>query len=532
MAQSTRRLRIAYLLEDTYEPWGGVEMILREAEALRERGHELTLYSHSPRPDWAEVTVRYEQLESFDRTHLEPQDILIGSFFTTVEAARIAGLGRPVHYCQGFEADSPDASEIQASVDAAYLLQGLDRLVISPLLQRRLRERYGIESHLIPYGVRRELFAPGEASAAAARSQARIALIGPWEVSWKDIRTGVRAVRALHEARGGVQLVRVSPTPILDEEREAWGDVPVEWHVKLRQDQMPEIYRSCDVFLGTSNGGAEGFFLPAMEAMSCGIPTILTDIECFRQYSPQHDFTSFVRPGDAAALAQELARYLEDPALREQRRQRGLEVAATHDFERHVDALERYFDGLVAPGAALLEGAPPALPKGEDEALVIQQRACHELMRLATGPFSRRESRLAALDAMLCIDPQHVTALHWTARILADSEPERALECLERALEVDPLSPGLNRRHGQVLANLGRMEEAHAALLRSVELGQPGGNVFLELCLVGTRRGNWNELAEWISEAGQRGPLDELGQELFAKLQQSIASSGFAAVRS
>jgi len=40
------------------------------------------------------------------------------------------------------------------------------------------------------------------------------------------------------------------------------------------QEQMAGLYRSCDVFVSSYRG--EGFCLPALEAMSCGVPVILT----------------------------------------------------------------------------------------------------------------------------------------------------------------------------------------------------------------------------------------------------------------
>ncbi|MCZ2132203.1 MAG: glycosyltransferase [Bacteroidetes bacterium] len=42
----------------------------------------------------------------------------------------------------------------------------------------------------------------------------------------------------------------------------------------LTEEQMAELYRSCDVFVSPYRG--EGFSLPALEAMACGLPVIVT----------------------------------------------------------------------------------------------------------------------------------------------------------------------------------------------------------------------------------------------------------------
>jgi glycosyltransferase involved in cell wall biosynthesis len=43
----------------------------------------------------------------------------------------------------------------------------------------------------------------------------------------------------------------------------------------LTQDEMVSLYRSCDVFISPYRG--EGFCLPALEAMACGLPVVVTE---------------------------------------------------------------------------------------------------------------------------------------------------------------------------------------------------------------------------------------------------------------
>jgi hypothetical protein len=52
---------------------------------------------------------------------------------------------------------------------------------------------------------------------------------------------------------------------------------PIEWHRQVPPASMGNYYRSLDVLMVTS-GPEEGFFLPAVEAMACGVPTVLTDV--------------------------------------------------------------------------------------------------------------------------------------------------------------------------------------------------------------------------------------------------------------
>lgn len=50
---------------------------------------------------------------------------------------------------------------------------------------------------------------------------------------------------------------------------------PYKWQFEIRKEHMPNIYALFDVLLSPSS--TEGFAIPIIEAMSCGIPAIVTD---------------------------------------------------------------------------------------------------------------------------------------------------------------------------------------------------------------------------------------------------------------
>ncbi|MGP0030533.1 MAG: glycosyltransferase family 4 protein [Acidimicrobiales bacterium] len=90
---------------------------------------------------------------------------------------------------------------------------------------------------------------------------------------------------------------------------------------------------------------AEGFGLPALEAMACGAPLVTTEGTAMAEVA--RDAALLVRPGDAAMLAEALQAVLDGGTASTdtaQRRARGLRLAAAHTWEasatRHVEAYE------------------------------------------------------------------------------------------------------------------------------------------------------------------------------------------------
>ncbi len=518
-----RKLRIAYLLEESIEAWGGVQMVFREADALTELGHELCIYSKTEAPSWHRPRCRFVTVPDFDPRFLEIHDLVIGTYFPTVLPALLSACGRPVHYCQGYEGDSPQMAEALFFIESVYQLEGLSHVTISPFLAERLQDRFGLSPRIVPYGVRDDLYRPLPTPREVS-GRLRVAVVGPWEVSWKDIPTGVHAARIAHERGLAIELVRVSPTPCTAAERKAYGDLPVEWHEKLDQQEMPELYRSCDLFLGTSNGGAEGFFLPAMEAMACGLPVVLSDIACFRQYRSPADYCSFIAPGDAEGFAAEITRLSESKEERLRLRTLSLEVAELHTFTRHLEAIAEVYQELVPRGAALSEGASPydprqELPEGDFDRIAMVQR----LLAHAGAPGVEFEQAKDAIGCALKLDPASAAAWNKLARVHCNENDTRAaLDALHEGRRVDTKSPTLARLEGLVHFERGEYEDAAQALERACEYLHSGASVRLELSIALLKSGRIAQAEERWREAIEIGSYDERAHQLHAQIQTAF----------
>jgi TolB-like protein/Tfp pilus assembly protein PilF len=77
-----------------------------------------------------------------------------------------------------------------------------------------------------------------------------------------------------------------------------------------------------------------------------------------------------------------------------------------------------------------------------------------------------------AFEQAIQLDPNYATAYHWYGDILVTflGRPQEAIPLLQRALELDPLSPVINITLGQAFDGLGRFDDAMAQYLKTIEI--------------------------------------------------------------
>ena len=218
--------------------------------------------------------------------------------------------------------------------------------VIAPseYTRRDLLETYGLDPArvtAIPLAVSPR-FRPVEDAGEVGRVKGRYGIAGEYVLAVgsiqprKNLARLLRAYSALRRERGRSnlpQLVLVGKQAWLygdtlrTIEEEGLGDsVLLTGYVS--EDDLPALYTGALLFAYPSF--YEGFGLPPLEAMSCGAPVLTGD----RTSLPEvvGDAALTVDPFDTDALADGLARLIDDDALRADLRERGLTRARRFDW--------------------------------------------------------------------------------------------------------------------------------------------------------------------------------------------------------
>jgi glycosyltransferase involved in cell wall biosynthesis len=130
-------------------------------------------------------------------------------------------------------------------------------------------------------------------------------------------------------------LVRISQWPLIDAERELAE--PDEFHCHLSPPEVARTVAACDLLLAPS-WDQEGFGMPVLEAMACGVPVVASRIAAFEGFASSA--ASLVSPHDARGFAEAARRVLTDRPRWRRMRRTGLSTAQRFSERRVVREVE------------------------------------------------------------------------------------------------------------------------------------------------------------------------------------------------
>ncbi len=329
-------LRVIYVTEDT-GVGGGHRDIFEHVNRLRERGHDAQVWSLGGRPDWFELDA---PVRSFDG-YKELADALEGE--RAIKVATWWNTGHPVwraavrhgiavFFVQDVETSYyPHDETMRHHVLASYR-QEFRYMTISGYNAERLRELGVPDPALIPPGIDLETFRPLDG---VPRREDMLLALGRSN-PLKNFPLTVDAWQALGADRPELTLFGIEPEVTPAAGRTRYVERPSDGGVN-------QLFNECTVFLQTSTH--EGFCLPPLEAMATGAAVVCTDAHGNRDFCVDGE-NCLIPEGDVASVSGAVRRLFEDPALRARLGEKGLKTAAEYAWERRIDELERFYEGI------------------------------------------------------------------------------------------------------------------------------------------------------------------------------------------
>ena len=353
---------------------GGIKIVSQHVKLLNEMGYETLLITKYLSADLnlAEVNLYDKPIILKTGDDFPDCDLYVGTAFNDVEMLFSRGRGRVVHLCQGYEpidytsrikgevikerylrkgifsiflkyADILKFKKRIRKIESIYALPTIKAAVSRHLLEL-IERRFHQKCFLIQNGIDSNIFHPHERRAWGENGRIKILSVGPMQVGFKGIPDTLQSIKILREKGIPLEFTRVSPYP--PSENEEVGRVVNQYYMNLREKEMVELYRNTDIFISSSLEG-EGFGLPAMEALACGVPSILTEISSYKNFDEKMDFAYFVPTHRPDKIAEGVLSFMEDRELRTKCVERGIDVVKGFTLERTKQDLTNFLKGLM-----------------------------------------------------------------------------------------------------------------------------------------------------------------------------------------
>ncbi|MDE0160775.1 MAG: glycosyltransferase family 4 protein [Acidimicrobiaceae bacterium] len=227
-------------------------------------------------------------------------------------------------------------------------------LTVSESSKRDIADDHGVPPeriHVVPVGVDPELFAP---LPEIARVPGRLITTASADVTMKGLSFLLEAVAKLRTERH-IELTIIGKAKADSAASRAISELgladAVTFVSGVPDRRIVELYAEAELAVVPSL--YEGFSLPAIEAMSCGVPLVATTGGALPEVAGKHGETCFLtEPGDAESLAAVLQEALDSPEARDRVGRAGRERVVSQWSWRHTAerTVEQYRAVIEASG--------------------------------------------------------------------------------------------------------------------------------------------------------------------------------------
>ncbi len=369
-------MKIAYLLENT-SLCGGTKVVFEHARMLSDHGFSVTIFAKDKSPQWHDIrniefySLRKEFADVADS--LRNFDLVIATFYQQVLDLYDASL-KLIHFSQGYEADYPFWIDKRNNIEKAYRLP-VPKLTISKSVAEVVHNKFSQSPCYIPQGIDVRSFPVKEDAIDLVR---KVIIVGTWENKVKGISDAISGFSLAKKTFPNLFLVRVSTLPLSEEEKAVY--TPDEYHTAVNPADMASLYLQSDLAVIPSLKG-EGFGLPAMEAMACGLPVILTKIHSFLSFDNVKDYAYFISPGSPNEISEAIIHICQHPDVAAMLRKRARQVAEGFSIEKTKEHLLSAITSLARHDFTRLENISYIYVERAQKETATEERLLAELSK-------------------------------------------------------------------------------------------------------------------------------------------------------
>jgi len=223
------------------------------------------------------------------------------------------------------------------------------RIAVSELARQVQVEHLGGDAVIIPNGVDVQFFARATPLPGYPRPGGTIGFIGRYDEPRKGMSVLLDALRLLVPTRPDLQLLVAGGGDEKDLREDAGPELAGTLRLlgRVSDEDKAAMLRSVDIYCAPNTGG-ESFGIILTEAMSAGAPVVASDLDAFRRVLDGGIAGVLARVGDAPALADALARVLDDPGRRALLAAQGRRVVASYDWPVVAATVVKVYETVMA----------------------------------------------------------------------------------------------------------------------------------------------------------------------------------------
>lgn len=457
--------RVAFTLKSSSVKGGGPMMVYRYAEWLSQLGIDVAIYSDDAPPDWIPLTVRFEQhCSDPDRYAAITEPVVI--VFSVQELPALFRYcstdgKRVYHFCQGLEDYQyipPPDNNLSTRVPVFDLLHSLPvrRIAVSRHIEQYFLQRYGQRTHTIMNGVDLDTFYP-----AAPRMPGKhwtIALLGNPTIPLKGVLQALMALVLVQKELPDYcfHLRVVSGEDVSSRFDSDFKHPAVTFSIQYRltPDQIRELFQSADVYINASY--YEGFGLPSLEAMACGLPVVQVDNHGLDGVIVDGENCVVSKSQDPRHIAGALLRLVTDEALRQRVRNMGLVTAQQFSVHSQATMFVKEFSSILGVRfderkVNHLVDAPLCSPGVGDTIMGNDELKGNipPLFTVLVPTYNQAQYLPACLESLLA-----QTCSNWEAVIVNDGSSDNTRDVLDLYARKDPRFRVLHKENGGVATAL------------------------------------------------------------------------------
>ncbi|MFC1781837.1 glycosyltransferase, partial [Planctomycetota bacterium] len=354
--KNNEKISVAFTIRNSSVLGGGPKIIYRYINWLSDLGLDVTVYSNDVAPRWAEINAKFHHIvDDIERYSSIKESVVIA--YSVLELPLLLRYcntkdKRIFHICQAVEDFHHCGSTIDSLITPKPIFEILHslpvgRLGVSAHIHDFFDKQYNQHVHTIINGI--DLNNYKQRSKRYLNDRINVLIIGNPKRLLKGSSDVKEAMMLLAKKHPQLKLHltiasgnKATPNYTLDSSNLGFTQSSY-WDLNTRE--MRDLYYDADVYINSA--WYEGFGLPTIEAMACGVPVIQVDNQGLDGIVKDRYNCLMVPPQNPQRIVEALEVIIEDHKLRDSLINNALKTASGFSLENQYDMFIKEFQSIL-----------------------------------------------------------------------------------------------------------------------------------------------------------------------------------------